>query len=78
MTSHWLDDVLDARAARTLQRPALPVAVQGWRAIPLDCGECTWLPDTSTVPATWRLVKASPRCKVHGTAAGNEGNGGRA
>jgi len=75
MTRHLLDEVLDARPPVP---PPPPVAVQGWRAIPQGCGECVWTPDYRTLPSTWTLAKADPSCGLHGTAARNKGNGGRA
>lgn len=34
-------------------------------AIPHGCG-CTWRPNTSAWPATWRRVKTALHCRVHG------------
>ena len=76
MPRHLLDEVLDAKA-RTPARTApqsLPLAVEGWRAIPQGCSPCVWVPDYSTLPATWRLPERNirPGCKVHGGKAGTE------
>jgi hypothetical protein len=73
MTVHHLDEVLDAKAASAPAAPATPVpaaSVEGWRAIP-QARSCVWVPDYTTLPATWRLPErnVSQDCKVHG----NEG-----
>ena len=69
MPRHLLDEVLDAKAARTPAPPALPVTASGCREIPRLCS-CTWKPSYSTLPATWTLTRAEPRCKLHGTEDG--------
>ena len=45
-------------------------------AIPEGCGGCRWLL-AGTDPATWRLVKADPDCKVHGDSSDEKDGGVR-
>jgi hypothetical protein len=49
---------------------------QSWRAIPQACS-CTWKPDYATLPATWRLARANPACKVHENSSDEKNGDGK-